>query len=92
MNKKEWVSAISEKTGLNLTQSDQAASAVFEVIASALKNNESITIPGFGSFSAKVRVARIGRNPRTGEAMEIPESTIAAFKASAALKTLLNEQ
>ena len=68
----------------------RAVEAVLGTITEALKSGDAVTLSGFGSFVAKVRAARTGRNPRTGEPVAIPASRAPAFKAGKALKDALN--
>jgi len=63
---------------------------VFEMVGEALAQGEDVTIVGFGRFTTKRRMARSGRNPRTGEALEIPEATVPVFKASKILRNAVN--
>lgn len=62
--------------------------AVFEAIAGAVKGRNKVAIAGFGTFEAKTRNAREGRNPATGETIQIPEKTVASFKPATALKDI----
>ena len=86
MNKTELIAAVAEKTGLSKKDSDAAVNAVLCDITDALKADEKVQLVGFGSFETKKRAARTGLNPRTGESVEIPASTVPAFKAGKALK------
>ena len=86
MNKAELVAAVAEKTALSKKDSEKAVNAAFEAITAALVNGDKVQLVGFGSFEAKERSARIGRNPRTKEEIEIPASRVPAFKAGKALK------
>jgi len=91
MNKAELTSAVADKTGLTKKDSDAAISAVFEVIEGALKGGDKVQLVGFGSFEVKQREARIGRNPKTKEQINIPASKSPAFKAGKALKDAVNK-
>ena len=91
MNKAELTSAVADKTGLTKKDSDAAISAVFEVIEGALKSGDKVQLVGFGSFEVKQREARIGRNPKTKEQINIPASKSPAFKAGKALKDAVNK-
>jgi DNA-binding protein HU-beta len=91
MNKAELTSAVADKTGLTKKDSDAAISAVFEVIEDALKGGDKVQLVGFGSFEVKQREARIGRNPKTKEQINIPASKSPAFKAGKALKDAVNK-
>ena len=89
MNKQELISAAAEKTGLSKKDTEATVTAVLETIISALEDNEKVQLVGFGSFEVKERAARIGRNPKTKEAIEIPASKAPVFKPSKALKDIL---
>ena len=90
MNKTELIDAVSGQTGLQKADVTRAVDAVFESIASALKSGDAVSVPGFGSFVVKARAARAGRNPRTGETIEIAASKVPGFKAGKALKDAVN--
>ena len=89
MNKQELISAAAEKTGFSNKDTEATVTAVLETIISALEDNEKVQLVGFGSFEVKERAARIGRNPKTKEAIEIPASKAPVFKPSKALKDIL---
>ena len=86
MNKTELVAAVAEKTGASKKDSEKAVNAVFESITNALVAGDKVSLVGFGAFEVKERPARIGRNPRTKEEIEIPASRAASFKVGKALK------
>ena len=86
MNKTDLVNAIAEKTGLSKKDSEAALKAVTGTIADALKNGDKVQLVGFGTFEVRERAAKTGRNPRTGETMQIPASKLPAFKAGSDLK------
>ena len=86
MNKAELITKIAEKAGLNKKEAAASLAALTTSITDALKDGESLTLVGFGTFEVKTRAARTGKNPRTGEAIEIPEAKILTFKAGKALK------
>lgn len=86
MNKAELVAAVAEKTGLSKKDSEKAVNAAFDAISAELVEGGKVQLVGFGSFETKVRNARVGRNPRTKEEIEIPASRVPAFKAGKALK------
>lgn len=90
MNKGELVASIAEKAGLTQSQAEAALSATLESISGALKNSESVSLIGFGTFSANERPARDGRNPRTGETIKIAAKTVAKFKPGKKLSESLN--
>ena len=86
MNKTELVATVAEKSGLTKKDAERVVSATFETITAELMKGEKVQISGFGIFEVKAREARVGRNPRTKEAIEIPASKVPAFKASKTLK------
>lgn len=90
MNKQELLSAMAEKSGLTKKDSEAALAAFLETVQDALKGGEKVQLIGFGSFEVRDRAARTGKNPLTGEAMEIPAAKVPAFKAGRALKDLVN--
>lgn len=90
MNKRELVTSVAETTGLAKADAEAALDAVVQGITGALADGDKVTLPGFGTFEVRERAARSGRNPQTGEAMEIAASRGAAFKPAAALKQGLN--
>lgn len=90
MNKAELIDAVSSQTGLQKADATRAVDAVFESIASALKSGDTVALLGFGTFAVKARAARAGRNPRTGETIEIAASKVPGFKAGKALKDAVN--
>jgi DNA-binding protein HU-beta len=90
MNKTELVAAIAEKTELSKKDAEKALKAFTDVVADELKKGEKIQLVGFGTFEVSERAAREGRNPRTGEAMQIAASKAPKFKAGKALKDVVN--
>lgn len=91
MNKTELIAAVAAKAGLTKKDAEKAVNAAFEAITAALVQGEKVSLAGFGIFETKTREARTGRNPRTGEATQIPASTVPAFKASKTLKDAVNK-
>lgn len=89
MNKTELIAAAAEHAGLSKKDTERVISAALEAITTSLVNGERVQISGFGTFETKQREARIGRNPRTGEAVEIDASRVPQFKASKALKDIV---
>lgn len=89
-NKSELIDVISEQVDVPKATAQKIVNAFLENVTQALRSGESITFPGFGSFSVKARAARTGRNPKTGEPLEIPAATIPNFKAGKALKDAVN--
>ncbi len=86
MNKAELVSAVAEKTGMSKKDSEKAVNSAFDTITEALAAGDKVQLVGFGAFEVKERGARIGRNPKTKEEIEIPASRVASFKVGKALK------
>ena len=86
MNKTDLINKVSELSSLDRKTADKAVNAVFEALSQAFEAGEKVQIMGFGSFEIRERAARTGRNPATGEAIEIPASTTPVFKASKARK------
>lgn len=90
MNRTELVAAIAKKTELSRKDAEKALKAFTEVVADELKKGEKIQLVGFGTFEVSERAARTGRNPQTGDAMEIKASRTPKFKAGKALKDSVN--
>lgn len=86
MNKSELIAAVAEAADLSKADSARAFDAVLATIKDALASGDSVTVIGFGTFLVRERTARSGRNPKTGETIQIPPSKIPAFKAGKALK------
>jgi len=86
MNKTELIAAVAEKAGLSKKDSEKAVNATFEAITASLEAGEKVQLVGFGVYDVKERAARVGRNPKTKEEIEIPASKIPTFKAGKALK------
>ena len=86
MNKNELINAVAERANITKKDAEIAVSATFEAITDALCEGEKIQLVGFGSFEVKKREARIGRNPKTKEAIEIPATKVPVFKAGKLLK------
>ena len=91
MNKTELVAVVAEKSGLTKKDAERVVSATFETITAQLTKGEKVQLSGFGIFEAKQRDARVGRNPHTKEAIQIPASKVPAFKASKTLKDLISK-
>lgn len=89
MNKAQLVESIAERSQLSKTQAESALNALVESVTQALKNGEAVTLVGFGTFEARNRAGRTGRNPKTGEDIAIPASIVPAFKPGKALKDAL---
>ena len=86
MNKTELIAAIAEKAGLSKKDAEKALNATVDTISDALAAGDKVQLVGFGGFETKKREARMGRNPKTREAIEIPASCVPVFKAGKALK------
>ena len=86
MNKTELVAAVAAKAEISKKDADEAVKAVFDAITEALADGEKVSLVGFGTFEVKTRAARTGKNPRTGEVIDIAETKIPSFKAGSALK------
>lgn len=86
MNKTELVNAIAAKTGLSKKDADAALAATVEAVTEALKAGDKVALVGFGTFEVRERAARTGKNPATGETIEIAACKAPAFKAGKALK------
>ncbi len=90
MNKTELVDAVATKTELSKTQAKKAIEAVFASVQAALVAGDSVQLVGFGTFKVNHRASRQGRNPKTGETIEIKASTVPSFVAGKALKDAVN--
>ena len=86
MNKAELISAVAEKAGLSKKDSEIVINATLDAIAASLQEGDKVQLVGFGSFEVKKRAERVGRNPKTKEAIQIPASKVPVFKAGKALK------
>ena len=91
MNKTELIAAVAENSGLSKKDSERALNAAIDAITASLVKGDKVQISGFGIFEVKDREARMGRNPHTKEAIEIPATRVPAFKASKALKDVVAE-
>ena len=90
MNKNDLIDAVAQETDNSKTDAAKAVDSVFDTISTALKSGEDVQLIGFGSFSVADRAAREGRNPRTGETIQIAASKQPKFKAGKALKDAVN--
>jgi integration host factor subunit beta len=90
MTKAELVEEVSEKTGLPKKQAEIVVNTVFESIVETLKTGEKIELRGFGSFRIRQRDSRTGRNPKTGDKVDVPAKRIPYFKPGKELRELLN--
>ena len=92
MNKAELIAEVAAKTGLSKKDSEKAVNATLDTVAASLENGEKVQLVGFGVFDVKERGARMGRNPKTKEEIEIPASRVPQFKAGKALKDAVDKQ
>tara|TARA_R110000772_G_scaffold231592_2_gene342609 strand:- start:86105 stop:86476 length:372 start_codon:yes stop_codon:yes gene_type:complete len=90
LNKNDLIAAVANSTGLSKSDSASAVDSVFDAIAGALKGGDEVRLVGFGTFSVTKRAATTGRNPRTGESIQIPASNQPKFKAGKGLKDAVN--
>ncbi|MEC0254991.1 HU family DNA-binding protein [Paenibacillus lautus] len=86
MNKSDLITQVAESTELSKKDATKAVDAVFDAISEALQSGDKVQLVGFGNFEVRERSARKGRNPQTGDEIEIPASKIPAFKPGKALK------
>ena len=91
MNKTELIAAVSQAAGLTKKDTERVINAVLDTITASLVEGEKVQLSGFGTFEAKDREARIGRNPHTKEAIDIPATRVPSFKASQALKDTVSK-
>ena len=91
MNKTDMITAVAGKACMTKKNAEKAINAVFEVISDSLAQGAKVQIIGFGTFEARDRKGREGRNPRTGEPIEIVDSKVPAFKAGVILKKRINQ-
>ena len=90
MNKAEFIDAVADKASMSKQDATTAVDAVLDSLTDAMKQGEQVTLVGFGTFLVRKREARTGRNPRTGEPLEIAASNAPSFKAGKALKDAVN--
>lgn len=90
MNKAELISSIAEKSGLTKADSGKALDALLESVTEGLTKGDRIALVGFGSWTVEKRSARTGRNPRTGEEIQIPAKKVVKFKPGAGLSDAVN--
>ncbi len=90
MNKADLVNAIAKETGLSKVKSGEALDAFVTAVSESLKNGDKVTLVGFGTFATSQREARKGRNPKTGEVIDIPSKRVAKFKAGSELTKSVN--
>lgn len=90
MNKAQLVDAIADGTGMSKAVAEKMLDVAMETITRTLKEGDAVTIVGFGTFKVSERAARSGRNPRTGEAIDIKAAKVPKFSAGKAFKDALN--
>lgn len=90
MNKSELIDAIASSADISKASAGRALDGVVSAVTDALANGDSVSLVGFGTFAVKKREARAGRNPRTGETIQIKASNVPGFKAGKALKDAVN--
>jgi len=91
MNKTEFITAVAQSSELTKKDTTKAVDVLLETITTTLKNGDKVEILGFGNFSVSERAARKGRNPQTGEEIEIAASQVPSFKAGKNLKDAVKE-
>ena len=89
MNKSELINAVAEKAALSKKDSEPAVTAALDAITAALAEGDEVRLVGFGTFEVKKREARIGRNPKTKEEIQIPATKVPSFKPGKALKDVV---
>ena len=91
MNKTELIAVAAEKSGMTKKDTERVLNAALDTITATLASGNRVQLSGFGIFEVKEREARVGRNPRTKEAIEIPATRTPVFKASSALKNTVSK-
>ena len=91
MNKSELIAMTAENTGLTKKDAERVLNAALDIISASLVSGDKVQLSGFGSFEIKDREARVGRNPRTKETIDIPATRMPVFKPSKALKDMVGE-
>lgn len=91
MNKTELIAAVAEQASITKKDAEKAIAAVIDSITNAMAEGDKVQLVGFGTFEVRARDARKGKNPRTGEIINIPASKVPAFKAGKALKDIVNK-
>ena len=92
MNKTELIAAVAEKAGMTKKDAERVINAAMETIEQTLAKGDKVSLSGFGIFEVKAREARVGRNPRTKETIQIPATCMPAFKASKTLKDAVSKK
>ena len=91
MNKKELIAAVAAQAGTTQKDAEAVINATFDAIATAMAKGDRVQVSGFGIFEVREREARVGRNPKTKEAITIPATKVPAFKASKTLKDAVSK-
>lgn len=91
MNKQDLVNAMAQETNLSKKDVESVLNSFVNVVSTALENKDKVQLVGFGTFETRERAARTGKNPQTGETLNIPASTAPAFKPGKALKEKVNK-
>lgn len=91
MKKSEMISVIAEKTGVSKSEAEKVFNATFDMFKKELAKGEKVSVAGFGTFKISERAAREGRNPLTGEKLQIAASKSVSFKAGTELKKVVNK-
>ena len=91
MNKTDLITAAAEKSGLSKKDAERVVNALLDTVTTSLAKGEKVQISGFGIFETKEREARVGRNPRTKEAVQIPATRTPTFKPSKLLKDIVGK-
>ena len=91
MNKTELVAAVAEKAGMTKKDAERVVNATIDTFIQNLSKGEKVQISGFGNFEVKAREARVGRNPRTKQTIQIPATRLPVFKASKVLKDTVSK-
>ena len=86
MNKMDLIDRVHQTVGGTKADADRAVEAIIDAITNSLKSGEEVSVAGLGIFEAKIRAARTGRNPRTGESISVPSMRVPKFRASKTLK------
>ena len=89
MNKTDLIAVVSQSAGMTKKDTERVINAAVDAITASLVRGEKVQLSGFGTFEVKAREARIGRNPHTKEAIDIPATNVPVFKASKALKDIV---
>ena len=92
MNKQDLAAAVADSTGLTKSDSNKAVDAVLDIITATLKKGSEVRLAGFGTFRVSKRAARVGRNPQTGAAINIPASKQPKFSSGKSLKDAVNKR